>query len=95
MAVTDTVVEQGIEAAFSKKELEARQDAARRALADRGIDVMIVTGAPWKQRSLTSRAMSGIVAAFSDQRLNSSFIVKCSSISPFTRAIRGHISCPA
>ena len=44
MAALDTVVEQGIEAAFSKQELEGRQQAARKALAERDIDVMIVTG---------------------------------------------------
>lgn len=44
MAELDTVVEQGIEAAFSRAELEGRQEAARRALAAKNIDVMIVTG---------------------------------------------------
>ncbi len=44
MADLDTVVEQGIEAAFSKAELEGRQAAARQALAAKNIDVMIVTG---------------------------------------------------
>ena len=44
MADLDTVVEQGIEAAFTKAELEGRQAAARRVLAAKNIDVMIVTG---------------------------------------------------
>lgn len=44
MATQGTVVEQGIEAAFSKDELSARQVAARQQLADRNVEVMIVTG---------------------------------------------------
>ncbi len=42
--MNDAVVKPGLEAAFPKAELDARVDAARAALAARGIDVMIVTG---------------------------------------------------
>ena len=38
------VVEAGIEAAFPREELDARVARVRRALAERGIDAMIVTG---------------------------------------------------
>jgi Xaa-Pro dipeptidase len=41
--MNDAVVKQGIEAAFTKAELEARVAAARAKLAERGIDVFIVT----------------------------------------------------
>jgi len=41
--MSDAVVKQGIEAAFTKAELEARVAAARAKLAERGIDVFIVT----------------------------------------------------
>ncbi len=43
MSLIGAVVEQGVEAAFTKHELDDRQDAARRVLENRGIDVMIVT----------------------------------------------------
>jgi Xaa-Pro dipeptidase len=41
--MSGAVVKQGIEAAFTKAELEARVAAARAKLAERGIDVFIVT----------------------------------------------------
>jgi Xaa-Pro dipeptidase len=43
MSKTGTVVKQGIEAAFSKVELDTRVAAARKALAEAGIDVFIIT----------------------------------------------------
>ena len=43
MKTIAAVVKQGVEAAFSKAELDARMTAARKALADNGIDVFIVT----------------------------------------------------
>lgn len=44
MSPAGAVVEPGIEAVFSKEELDGRVAKARQALAARGIDVMIVTG---------------------------------------------------
>jgi Xaa-Pro dipeptidase len=41
---TAAVVRSGQEATFPRAEIEARVDAARKVLADRGIDVLIVTG---------------------------------------------------
>jgi Xaa-Pro dipeptidase len=43
MSSTGAVVKQGVEAAFSKTELDARIAAARKKLVDAGIDVFIVT----------------------------------------------------
>jgi Xaa-Pro dipeptidase len=43
MSKTGAVVKQGIEAAFSKVELDTRVAAARKALAEAGIDVFIIT----------------------------------------------------
>src|SRR5215831_1496082 len=43
MSSTGAVVKQGVEAAFSKTELDARITAARKKLIDAGIDVFIVT----------------------------------------------------
>lgn len=44
MADQQAAVTLGQEAVFPKTEFEARQQAARRVLAERGIDVMIITG---------------------------------------------------
>ncbi len=44
MGVDGAVVQSGLEATFSKAELDARVASARDALGERGIDVMIVTG---------------------------------------------------
>ena len=44
MNTSTAVVESGIEATFSKEELEGRVTATRGVMAERGIDVMIVTG---------------------------------------------------
>ncbi len=44
MTTNDAVVTSGQEAVFSRAEFDARMEAARRALSERGIDVMIVTG---------------------------------------------------
>src|SRR5258708_19711603 len=44
MNTIPAVVRQGIEAAFGKTELDQRVKAARAKLAERGIDVFIVTG---------------------------------------------------
>jgi Xaa-Pro dipeptidase len=44
MSVAGAVVPSGLEATFPRAELDARMEAARSALADRGIDVLIVTG---------------------------------------------------
>lgn len=44
MAPLDAAVTQGQEAVFPPAEFEARRNAARHALAERGIDVMIITG---------------------------------------------------
>jgi len=44
MTINGAVVPSGLEAVFPKEELAGRCDAARAALAARGIDVMIVTG---------------------------------------------------
>jgi Xaa-Pro dipeptidase len=43
MSKTGAVVKQGIEAAFSKAELDTRVAAARKALAEAGIDIFIIT----------------------------------------------------
>ena len=43
MSTTGAVVKQGVEAAFSKAELDARMTAARKKLAEHGIDVFIIT----------------------------------------------------
>lgn len=43
MSTTGAVVKQGIEAAFDKAELDARVAAARKLLADNGIDIFIIT----------------------------------------------------
>jgi Xaa-Pro aminopeptidase len=43
MSILEAVVKQGVEAAFSKVELDARITAARKKLADAGVDVFIVT----------------------------------------------------
>jgi Xaa-Pro dipeptidase len=43
MSILGAVVKQGVEAAFSKVELDARITAARKKLADAGVDVFIVT----------------------------------------------------
>lgn len=40
----DAIVKQGQECVFPREEIEARQARARKALADQGIDIMIVTG---------------------------------------------------
>lgn len=44
MNTSGAVVPSGIEATFSKQELDARMNAVRGVLAERGIDVMIVNG---------------------------------------------------
>jgi Xaa-Pro dipeptidase len=43
MSTTGAVVKQGIEAAFSKAELDARVASARKLLAENGIDIFIIT----------------------------------------------------
>jgi len=43
MSTSGAVVKQGVEAAFSKADLDARMAAARRKLAESGIDVFIIT----------------------------------------------------
>jgi len=44
MSNTEAAVKKGVEAAFSKSELDDRIAAARTKLIDAGIDVFIVTG---------------------------------------------------